>query len=61
MDLKAGVYEIRTIAVRLFEVHRGEIGFDHERLRRLVRDALIGQGRDVDNGAIEEAIRGMAG
>jgi hypothetical protein len=57
----ADVYEIRTIAARLFEAHRGEPGFDHERLRRLVRDALIGQGREVDDGAIEEAIRGMAG
>jgi len=54
------VYEIRTIAARLFEAHRGESGFDHNRLRELVRDALIGQGRQPDADAIEEAIRGMA-
>jgi DNA-binding transcriptional MocR family regulator len=59
-DERDSVYEIRTIAARLFEVHRGELGFGHERLRRLVRDALIGQGREPDDSAIDEAIRGMA-
>ena len=59
-DQKASVYEIRTIAARLFEAHRYEPGFDHDRLRDLVRDALIGQGRQPDAEAIEEAIRGMA-
>jgi hypothetical protein len=55
------VYEIRTIAARLFEAHRGDLSFDHDRLRELVRDALIGAGKQPDGGAIEEAIRGMAG
>jgi hypothetical protein len=57
---ESGVYEIRTIAARLFEAHRGTPGFDHDRLRALVRDALIGQGRQPEDGAIEDAIRGMA-
>jgi hypothetical protein len=56
----ANVFEIRTIAARLFEAHRGESGFDHNRLRQLVRDALIGQGRIPEGEAIEDAIRGMA-
>jgi hypothetical protein len=59
-DEKGVVYEIRTIAARLFEAHRSDPGFDHERLRELVRDALIGQGHQPDGDAIEEAIRGMA-
>jgi hypothetical protein len=59
-DAPASVYEIRTIAARLFEAHRGALGFDHDRLRELVRDAMIGQGRAVDHDAIEDAIRGMA-
>lgn len=57
----ADVYSIRTVAARLFEAHRFEPGFDHDRLRELVRDALIGQGRQPDAEAIEEAIKGMAG
>jgi len=44
----------------LFEAHRGDVGFDHDRLRELVADALIGQGRQLDREAIEEATRGMA-
>lgn len=55
-----GVYEIRTIAARLFEAHRGEPGFDQARLRELVVDALIGQGQSTDEATIDEAIRGMA-
>lgn len=55
------VYEIRTIAARLFEAHRGERGFSQERLRQLVRDALIGQGTQPVDGAIDDAIRGMVG
>jgi hypothetical protein len=54
-----GVYEVRTIAARLFEVHRDDAGFDHDRLRTLVRDALIGQGREPDASVIEDALRGM--
>ncbi len=54
------IFEIRTIAARLFEAHRGEAGFDHDRLRELVREALIGQGSGADETVIEEAIRGMA-
>jgi hypothetical protein len=46
---------------RPFEGHRGESGFDHDRLGELVRHALIGQGRQPDAEAIEEAIWGMAG
>ncbi len=53
------VFGIRTIAARLFEAHRGELGFDRERLRRLVVDALIGQGRAVDEATIDEAIGSM--
>jgi hypothetical protein len=59
-DAPADVYLIRTIAARLFEAHRGELGFDHGRLQSLVRDALIGQGRVPDDAAIEAAIGGMA-
>ena len=55
------VYEVRKIAARLFEVHREEAGFDRERLRALVRDALIGQGHEPHAALIDEAIRGMAG
>jgi hypothetical protein len=55
----ASVYEIRTIAARIFEAHRGEAGFDQSRLRDLVTDALIGQGRLPDAALVEEAIRGM--
>jgi hypothetical protein len=59
-DAPADVYLIRTIAARLFEAHRGELGFDHDRLQSLVREALIGQGRIPDDAAIEAAIGGMA-
>jgi hypothetical protein len=55
----ANVFEIRTVAARLFEAHRGEPGFNHDRLRQLVREALIGHGRQSDSESIEEAIRGM--
>lgn len=58
-DQSAGIYEIRTVAARLFEAHRGEAGFDHDRLRELVTDVLIGQGRRLDRELIEEAIRHM--
>jgi hypothetical protein len=58
-DAPADVYLIRTIAARLFEAHRNDLGFDHDRLRTLVRDALIGQGRIDDDAAIEAAIGGM--
>lgn len=59
-NTKETVYTIRTIAARLFEAHRHELGFDHERLGRLVTDALIGQGSAPDADLIEDAIRGMA-
>jgi hypothetical protein len=54
------VYEIRTIAARLFEAHRSDPGFDQQRLRQLVIDALIGQGTQPNADAVDEAIRGMA-
>jgi hypothetical protein len=57
--LESDVYEIRTIAARLFEAHRTDPGFTHERLREIVRDALIGQGRSPDERALDEAIHGM--
>jgi DNA-binding Lrp family transcriptional regulator len=57
---EASVYEIRTIAARLFEVHRNDDGFDREQLLGLVRAALIGQGVVLVDATIEEAIRGMA-
>lgn len=55
-----GLYEVRTVAARLLEAHRNDLGFDHARLRSIVRDALTGQGRDVDDDVLDEAIRGMA-
>jgi hypothetical protein len=58
-DAPADIYLIRTIAARLFEAHRNDLGFDQDRLRTLVRDALIGQGRVDDDAAIEAAIGGM--
>ena len=59
-DLNGEIYKIRTIAARLFEAHRSDPDFDHERLRTLVTDALIGQGHQPAAEAINEAIRGMA-
>lgn len=59
-NIERSVYEIRTMAARLLEVHRSDPDFSHDRLRDLVRDALIGQGATVDDAAIEDAIRGMA-
>ncbi len=56
---RGSVYEIRTIAARLFEAHRNEQTFSHARLRELVRDALIGQGSVVEDSLVDEAIRGM--
>jgi hypothetical protein len=53
------VYQIREQAARIFEAHRNDVGFDHDRLRELVRAALIGQGSAVDEAVLEEAIRGM--
>jgi hypothetical protein len=53
------VYELRTIAARIFEARRGEAGFTHERLREAVRDVVIGENRAVDDALIDEAIKGM--
>jgi hypothetical protein len=59
-SIKSAVYEIRTVAARLFEAHRGAPGFGRDQLRELVRDALIGQGREVVEAQLDEAIGGMA-
>jgi hypothetical protein len=53
------VYDVRSIAVRLLEVHRTEPGFSRARLLELVRAALTGQGRAADEATIDEALRGM--
>jgi hypothetical protein len=57
---ESSVYAIRTIAARLYEVHRGEPGYDRDRLRGAVREALIGQGLAASDDQLDEAIRGMA-
>jgi hypothetical protein len=54
------IYEVRTIGARLFERHRSDPGFDHERLAELVADALAAQGIAPNGELIEEAIKGMA-
>ena len=54
------IYEIRTIAARLYEVHRGDASYDRDRLRAAVREALIGQGLGASDEQLDEAIRGMA-
>ena len=54
------VYEIRTIAARIYEVHRNEADYGRDRLRSAVREALIGQGLGATDAQLEEAIRGMA-
>lgn len=56
----SSIYAIRTIAARLYEVHRGEAGYDRARLRGAVREALIGQGLAATDDQLNEAIRGMA-
>ncbi len=55
------VDHVRAIAARLVDEYRSSPGFDYDRLRELVRDALIGQGSVVDEATIDEAIRAMAG
>lgn len=59
-EAEPSVYELRTIAARLFERHRDTLGFTHDRLAELVADALAAQGRTPDRVQIEEAIKGMA-
>lgn len=58
-DHETGVFEVRTVAARIFELRRDEPGYTHEDLVRAVRDALAGQGRQASASTIEEATKGM--
>jgi hypothetical protein len=57
---KPDVYELRTIAARIFEVRKNEPNFSRDRLREAVRSVVIGENRDASDDLIDEAIRGMA-
>jgi hypothetical protein len=59
-DAPADIYEVRKIAARVLELHRGQTLYTHDRLRADVCTALAGQGRDADDETIDEAIKGMA-
>jgi hypothetical protein len=57
---KPDVYELRTIAARIFEARRSEPEFTKDRLREALLNVLIAENREATDEAIEEAIRGMA-
>jgi DNA-binding Lrp family transcriptional regulator len=50
------VYDVRRIAARFQELHRGEADYTRERLRSDVCTALIGEGREPDDPLVDEAI-----
>jgi hypothetical protein len=50
------IYDIRRIAARFRELHHGESDYTKEQLGADVRTALIGEGREVDDRMIDEAI-----
>lgn len=50
------VYDVRRIAARFRELHHGEADYTRERLRRDVCTALVGEGREVDDRLVDEAI-----
>jgi hypothetical protein len=50
------VYDVRKIAARFRELHHGDASYTRERLRVDVCTALIGDGRDVSDALIDEAI-----
>jgi hypothetical protein len=50
------VYDVRTIAQRFRELHKGEPDYTKERLRADVRTAMIGEGLEPDEKLIEDAI-----
>jgi DNA-binding Lrp family transcriptional regulator len=50
------VYDVRRIAARFRELHNGESDYTRERLRADVCTALIGDGREVDERLVAEAI-----
>jgi DNA-binding transcriptional ArsR family regulator len=50
------VYDVRRIAARFVELHRGEASYTKDRLRADVRTALVGEGREVEPGLLEAAI-----
>lgn len=53
------VYEIRTIAVRLYESLRKDEAYSPDQLRAAVQTVLMGQGQSVDDETIDRAIKGM--
>lgn len=50
------VYDVRRIAARLYELHHGESDYTKSRLRSDVRTVLAGEGREVDERLLDEAI-----
>jgi hypothetical protein len=53
------VYEVRKIAARLREINLNASGYTLERLRADVRTAVDGQGMDVDEATLDEAMKGI--
>lgn len=53
------VYAVRERAARLLEVKRGELGFDLEKLRRAVAEAILASGDQASDETIVEATKGM--
>lgn len=53
------IYDLRTKAARLHEIHKSEQSYSAARLRSLLREHLAVEGREASEAELEEATRGM--
>lgn len=53
------VYEIRLVAARIYEKHRGDSKYSRENLKQDLRTAITGLGQEFDDSLVDEAIKGM--